>query len=198
MTWWWLSFVEPNAPKGRQFRGIALVETPEEQSDLATAREAVLALFPDAAPWSPMGKELPDLLLPPARFRKRMLRLSDPAEAEDMGLVRQHITARSEQMAAELSMQERYALVAIASSRIAGLRPGHPQEATVSYGEFLGADLHGLAKRGLATSTANLDIPGAPVGEPHHEWRITPLGEYVQQGALQIAQRQFNTGRHSA
>jgi hypothetical protein len=40
MSWWWLSFVDPDRPKGERFLGVCVVEAPDLRSAIRAAWKA--------------------------------------------------------------------------------------------------------------------------------------------------------------
>lgn len=82
MTWVWLSFADPDKPKGTQFLGVAIVEGEDVVDGAAEAHR--LGINPGG---EVLGYPLPDGLVVHEDFRNRLL---DSLEAKELAGVIDH------------------------------------------------------------------------------------------------------------
>jgi hypothetical protein len=68
LSWWWLSFADPELPAGRQFLGVVIVRG---DSIISAVKEAWrLKINPGG---QAAGVSLPDDVVPPPEFREKLL-----------------------------------------------------------------------------------------------------------------------------
>lgn len=75
--WWWLSFSDPERPKGSQFLGVAIVKA--RGMGTATVAASLLGINPGGHVW---GVAIDDERVPPPEYRERLLSRTDAQLAE--------------------------------------------------------------------------------------------------------------------